>query len=249
MPIDRTQLKLQARQVIAEYKKPSPLAVGLAYLVLSLVISLLSQRLLSSNMTVNTLNSYMSYFQAGDYDKVLSVASGMCPTPMATLLNLALQLVLDIVSAGFLIYLLNCVRRTAPVIGNLLDGFAIWWKIILLNLLIGLFEMLWGLLLVVPGIIASYRYRQAIYILLDNPDLSVMECIRRSKAMMEGRKWELFVLDLSFIGWYLLSSFPYFGYFVQIWTLPYFNMTYTLYYEKLRIERGAERPVYENTAV
>ena len=84
-----------------------------------------------------------------------------------------------------------------------------------------------------PGIIAAYRYRQAIYLLIDHPEMSVMDCIRESKRMMAGHKWELFVLDLSFIGWGFLSSLAMIGWLVRIYTTPYFGLTYALYYEAL----------------
>ena len=48
---------------------------------------------------------------------------------------------------------------------------------------------------------------------------------------MKGHKWELFVLDLSFIGWNLLAMLPVIGYAVQIWSMPYINLTYALYFE------------------
>ena len=89
------------------------------------------------------------------------------------------------------------------------------------------------MLLLFPGVIAYYRYSQAIYILVDDPTKSPMQCIRESKAMMAGHKGELFALDLSFLGWYLLSLIPMFGYAV-VWTVPYIGMTKTLYFEALQ---------------
>ena len=92
---------------------------------------------------------------------------------------------------------------------------------------------LWSLLLIVPGVIAAYRYSQALYILLDDPAKSPIQCLRESKGMMVGHKQELFMLDLSLLGWYLLGMIPYIGYAAQVWTIPYTSMVKTLYYEKL----------------
>ena len=72
--------------------------------------------------------------------------------------------------------------------------------------LAGLFATLWSFLFVIPGIIKLYEYRMVSYILAEDSDLSVMECLRRSKEMMRGHKWNAFVLDLSFIGWHLLAG-------------------------------------------
>lgn len=80
------------------------------------------------------------------------------------------------------------------------DGF-------LLSLLTDLFIILWSLLLIIPGIVASFSYAMAPFILTENPDMSPREAITASKEMMRGHRWELFCLRLSFIGWVILSAF------------------------------------------
>ncbi|MBR7127386.1 MAG: DUF975 family protein, partial [Lentisphaeria bacterium] len=82
------------------------------------------------------------------------------------------------------------------------------------------------------------------YILVDDPTKSAMQCLRESKALMRGHKWELFKLQFSFFGWALLASLPTVGYAVQVWTIPYTSMSYALYYEKLVGNYGYEEPVY-----
>ena len=77
---------------------------------------------------------------------------------------------------------------------------------LLTMLLSGLFIFLWGLLFIIPGIIKSYSYRMVPYILRDEPELSPMEVISRSRDMMNGQKLNAFILDLSFIGWALLTA-------------------------------------------
>ena len=68
-----------------------------------------------------------------------------------------------------------------------------------------LYTFLWSLLFVIPGIIKRYSYRMVPYILADNPKMDANEAITLSRKMMNGEKWKTFVLDLSFIGWYLLG--------------------------------------------
>ncbi len=70
-----------------------------------------------------------------------------------------------------------------------------------------LFTLLWSLLLIIPGIIKAYEYRMIPYILAENPNMDSDEAFRLSKEMMDGEKWNAFVYDLSFIGWYILSAF------------------------------------------
>ncbi len=69
----------------------------------------------------------------------------------------------------------------------------------------GIFNFLWFLLLFFPGIVKSYAYRMVPYILADNPNIGARRAIELSNEMMRGHKWKMFVLDLSFLGWYLLG--------------------------------------------
>ena len=75
----------------------------------------------------------------------------------------------------------------------------------LLTLLTGLFTLLWSLLFIIPGIIKSYSYAMAPYILQDDPSKGWKMALDESKEMMEGHKWQLFCLDVSFIGWYIVG--------------------------------------------
>ena len=81
-----------------------------------------------------------------------------------------------------------------------------WGTVILTMFLRNLFLVLWTLLLVVPGIIKAYSYRLVPYILKDHPELSATEAITLSRRMMNGHKADAFVLDLSFLGWIILSA-------------------------------------------
>ena len=90
----------------------------------------------------------------------------------------------------------------------LFDGFSFTGKIIALNIVINLFVFLWSMLFVVPGFIAYYRYRFALYNLYENPDMDIMEALNLSKRQTQGYKMELFKLDLSYMGWILLSMLP-----------------------------------------
>lgn len=108
-------------------------------------------------------------------------------------------------------------------------------KVFVLQLLTGLFVFLWSLLLFIPGIVASYRYSFAPYILMDNPEMSPIECIKESKRLTKGYKGQLFVCSLSFIGWMILSSFT-FG-ILYIWLQPYIGATMAgMYRARLEME-------------
>ena len=132
-------------------------------------------------------------------------------------------------NAGFTVFCLRAARGRPVAISNLMDGFTVFLRLLVLTVLTGVFTFLWSLLLIVPGIIAAYRYSQAVYLLLDHPELSPMDCIRESSRLMKGHKWELFVLNLSFIGWMLLTMIP----LVSIYVSPYMELTYAGYYNRL----------------
>lgn len=90
--------------------------------------------------------------------------------------------------------------------------------------LMQLYVSLWSLLLVIPGVIKSYEYRMIPYILAENPGISSREAFAISKQMMDGNKWNAFVLDLSFFGWIILSTFTC-GILAVFYVNPYIFMT------------------------
>lgn len=98
-----------------------------------------------------------------------------------------------------------------------------------------LFTILWSLLLLIPGIIKSYSYAMTPFILMDHPELSAKEAIRRSMEMMDGHKGELFMLGLTFIGWDLLNVFT-LG-ISSFWLNPYKNAAYAAFYRELQVSR------------
>ena len=106
---------------------------------------------------------------------------------------------------GYRFFILN--QTAQPGIGTLLDGFRSghYVNIVLTMFLRDLFTALWSLLLVVPGIVKHYEYLMVPYI-AENPAMDYKEAFQISKQMMDGEKMEAFIMDLSFLGWYLLSA-------------------------------------------
>jgi len=105
-------------------------------------------------------------------------------------------------------------------------------KLVETMLLRSVFIFLWTLLLIIPGIIKSYAYRMVPYILADNPNIGAMEAITLSNEMTMGHKFDMFILDLSFIGWYFLGSLA-LGIGV-LFVMPYENATNAELYLVLR---------------
>lgn len=107
---------------------------------------------------------------------------------------------------GYRFFILN--QTAQPGIGTLLDGFRSghYVNIVLTMFLRDLFTALWSLLLVVPGIVKHYEYLMVPYIIAENLAMDYKEAFQISKQMMDGEKMEAFIMDLSFLGWYLLSA-------------------------------------------
>lgn len=109
----------------------------------------------------------------------------------------------------------------------------VYLNVVKIMFLRGFYTFLWSLLFIIPGIIKSYEYRMIPYILAENPTLSTEEAFRLSKEMMDGNKFDTWVLELSFLGWHLLSVFTC-GLLSIFYVNPYMHMTYAHLYEVLK---------------
>lgn len=102
----------------------------------------------------------------------------------------------------------------------------------LIGLMTFLFTALWLLLFVIPGFVKSYSYSMAMYIKADHPEYDWRQCINESQRMMNGHKGELFVLDLSFLGWMIVGAMC-LG-IGTVWVSAYMEASHSQFYENLR---------------
>ncbi len=109
---------------------------------------------------------------------------------------------------GYAKFNLNLVDNKDAVFSDLFSQFDRLGAGFCMNFLTGLYIVLWTLLFIIPGIIKSFSYAMAPYILAEHPEMTASEAITESRHMMDGNKWRLFCLDFSFIGWNLLCSLP-----------------------------------------
>ena len=127
-------------------------------------------------------------------------------------------------------------RRGGAELSELGAGFRDnWGNVILVMFLRNLFLALWALLLVFPAVIKAYSYRMVPYLLEEHPELSGTQVITVSRQMMNGHKWRAFVLDLSFLGWLILSALTC-GILHVFWVGPYMQATDAELYEAVRTE-------------
>lgn len=128
-------------------------------------------------------------------------------------------------------------RENPPAFLTLFSHMSIFGRALGLRLMTGILTGLWSLLFVIPGIVAAYRYALAPYLMAEHPEMGVMEAISQSKALMRGNKWRLFCLQLSFIGWGILSTLT-MG-IGNLWLAPYRNAAETAFYLELTGRRDA----------
>ncbi|GAA3603357.1 DUF975 family protein [Secundilactobacillus similis DSM 23365 = JCM 2765] len=208
----RKTIKAEAKQLLNRNFK--------FYLVLFLPIFILQLVTFGSNFADGVLNSN---FEQSNLAWIISI-------------------VLSLLMVGVSFVLIDLERGVTELKEPVSKSFTIFnsWDYFIgtlaLTILIGIMTMLWSFLLLVPGIIKGYSYSQAIYIYRDYLDqgqkIGFMEAITLSREMMDGHKWEMFVLQLSFIGWALLCILilPILG------VEPYYQQTMANFYVKLSME-------------
>lgn len=161
------------------------------------------------------------------YSVIIGVAGNIVP-------GVGIVLISGPLMFGICYVLLNKIRTEESVdIANLFKGFTNdLGQNILLGFLMSLFVALWSLLFVIPGVVKAYAYSMAFYIKNDHPEYNWNQCLKESIRITDGHKMDLFVLDLSFIGWYIVGSLC-LG-VGTLWVMPYHQTAKALYYEELK---------------
>lgn len=164
-----------------------------------------------------------------------------------TLVQWAVQAFFALITVGIIYTMIDYIRedyQVRPLEGAFsafTGGHGV--KLFLVYLLKTVYTFLWTLLLIIPGMIKNFSYAQAYNIYRDvqenGHDISVNDAITASREMMDGHKFDLFVLQFSFVGWYILSFFllgiP------LLWVIPYYNMSMAVFYENISTDYLAEK--------
>lgn len=146
-----------------------------------------------------------------------------------SLLSLAQFLIGGVVQLGYVQFLLKQYRNGTGDFSDLFSQFNRFGQGFAQMFLRGLYVFLWSLLFLIPGIIKSYSYAMTPFIMAENPNMTASEAIAVSKVIMDGHKWELFCLELSFIGWMFLSVLSFgIGF---LFLTPYMNAAFTAFYK------------------
>ncbi|MGG2066903.1 DUF975 family protein [Bacillus sp. S14(2024)] len=149
----------------------------------------------------------------------------------------ALIAVQSIMNYGYCNVTLRLAKKESTTIDDLFEGFRKKnvFKSMKLAVLMGVYVFLWSLLLIVPGIIKCFSYSMAYYIMLDHPEYTASEALKKSQEMMKGHKLDLFILSLSFIGWFILGiAIAFFTFGIPfLWICPYYFTTVSHFYLNL----------------
>ncbi len=253
MSINRVQLKREAKGVIRE-ARPRPLWVALLYIVILLALTVLS---LAINGTWEAYSEMIDAAAQGElvYPEatgsgsflgwLLSLALDIMTIEMTVGFSIYCLRIWRRTKAGagdlfdsFGVFFRSILIRVIPSIllslWSLIYVLAVTGLTVLAAAISGSVELaLWvplaGLPFLIPMIVASFAYSQSVYIMLDNPQMSCLQCVLMSRRIMKGHKWEMFVLELSFIGWGILCVIP----VVYLWVMPYMSVTFAGYYDRV----------------
>lgn len=227
----RMQFKENAKQILRQNYW-----MGFAVCAILTIIAGIGTSGMTGKITVNLHNEMPRLWYGGQ--SVLDFSWFLSLSLLAGMIALAF-------SVGLLLFLVNPVmcgvsryfmlsRNYRCDLGPAFSAFSSgrYLNIVKAMFLKDLFVWLWSLLFVVPGIVKSYQYRMVPYLLAENPGMDYRRALDLSRAMTQGHKWDLFVLDLSFLGWWLLGAML--CGVGTLFVLPYVQATNAEVYEFLR---------------
>ena len=146
---------------------------------------------------------------------------------------LALEYLAVLLRYGFQSFLLHAARMEKSSFYDLMDGFSVFLKAIVIWLIVGIMVYFGSMLFIVPGLILGYTYTMAPRLLLDHPDWGPIRCLGESRRLMRGHRWEFFQLRLSLLFWTIMKVFPVTSVFAE----PYIGLCETVFY----LERTADK--------
>ena len=214
-------LRYQARRALAGRWGVAILAGFLAAFFGGLVNSV------SNGISIELDEETMKYFQMSE--STIEALFGVALS--ATTLSLVQFIMGGPVQLGYSHFLLKMHRGEDAQVKDLFSQFYRFAEGFCLYLLRGIFIVLWSMLFVIPGIVASLKYAMTPFILAENPGMTASEAITASKELMDGHKADLFFLQLSFIGWAILNVFT-LG-IGSLWLVPYINASYAAFYRSI----------------
>lgn len=238
--LNRAQIKAEAKTIM-KGARVSPYLMTLLLMSIVFILDRITDLILGGSpfYSYSTWQRYLELMESGNLDALEQMAALLRERIGSVMFFLILVSLAGIIlNGGYLVYCIGIRRGAEMPYSTLADGLGSAGKLIWCHIQMGVKIVLWSLLFWIPGIIAAYRYRFAYYNILTDDSLSAGDAIKLSCQQTRGMKGELFVLDLSFIGWNLLSSMT-FG-LLGIWLTPYMTLCDLAYFDEgqRRVGRG-----------
>ena len=226
---DRAELKAQGKAAFRlNYWKCVLVSAILGFLTAATTtVSATNSANQQSQQEINqAADNIVNQIQAMPHDQQVALAAGIAGgITMIMIVSILIKIfVYNPLTVGCYSFFTRNVAAGPADLSSLGIGFRRFGHTFATLFLKDLFLTLWSLLFFIPGLIKSYSYRMVPYILADNPELSATETITLSRRMMDGHKMNAFILDLSFIGWVILTILS-FGLVGIFWYGPYKDNT------------------------
>ncbi len=199
----------------------------------------------ASNFEISDLESVQELFSMDAWVVICAVIGAF--SALAVVMSLVRLIVGSTVTLGYCRFHLNLAEGKEASLGDLFSRFGRIGQAIALYLLTAIYTALWSLLFVIPGIIKSYSYAMAPFILEENPGMAANDAITKSRELMHGNKWRLFCLQFSFLGWCFLCLFT--CGIGMLWVNPYREASYASFYREIKREKYGEPTVEGEMAV
>ncbi len=223
--IDRIYLKNKAKLLIFT-SKPSPLLAGAVLTFVAFVLMFFQY--------TGDVTEFSQLTQSGQYtfdQMAAAIWSDFTSNTVHLIVQIAFSLINTYISFGLIYYSYRvAVGEEGLPVSEMFPPFLLYIKHMIITLMVSVLAIIGFLFFFFPGIAVLLWYSQAKYVLIENPKMSVFKCMKQSRIIMRGRVIEYLVLLFSFIGWSLLTSFTV---ATGVWTYPYTNITYALYYKEI----------------
>lgn len=201
------------------------------HIMIDFIIGLLAY-LLYATFIINLIILFFTIFLTN------SVILAYFLATMALLaIPLSLSVIIGPISVGIASVYIDLVRGNGQIkIRKFFCGFRNFFSNAVLAVMCIVQVALWSFFFIIPGIYVAYSYALVFHVKKDNPNYRWKQCLDESERLMEGNRWNLFKLQVSHIGWFLLGlAFILVG---SYWAMPYYHTSIALFYDQVRFEKG-----------
>lgn len=205
--MERREIKRAAKKLLKGNWKVAILNL----IIISVLTGAVSQVIFTLLGTGSSITMIDSVLQGNLSDPMMTAETSVTTSVLTSLISILVGFISGLLYAGYAWNILDMIDGAKLSIEGMFQTFRREriFKTTGLIIVTSILIMLWSLLLIIPGILKSYSYSQALNIMKDNPSVSIMDALEQSRKMMKGKKWKYFLLQLSFIWWYIVPFVVY----------------------------------------